>query len=88
MIRIAMGSCVCLCLVIAAFVVRLPASADAPITPAQFAELHAKLIQQSQSERWTQVPWITDIWEARQRALREGKPIFMWAMNGHPLGCT
>ena len=26
--------------------------------------------------------------EAFARAKREGKPIFLWEMDGHPLGCT
>ena len=41
-----------------------------------------------QKERWTDIPWIGELWEGRQRAAREEKPLFIWAMNGHPLGCT
>jgi len=26
--------------------------------------------------------------DAQAAAAREGKPIFIWAMDGHPLGCT
>jgi len=26
--------------------------------------------------------------DAQAAATREGKPIFIWAMDGHPLGCT
>ena len=26
--------------------------------------------------------------EARQEAAKQKKPIFIWAMDGHPLGCT
>lgn len=39
-------------------------------------------------ERWTEIPWIGELWEARQKAYREKKPLFIWAMNGSPLGCT
>ena len=38
--------------------------------------------------RWQAVPWQTDLWEARRLALEVGRPIFLWAMNGNPLGCT
>ena len=38
--------------------------------------------------RWTEIPWQTDLWEARRLAQATGKPIFMWAMNGNPLGCV
>jgi hypothetical protein len=37
---------------------------------------------------WTAIPWITDLWEARQKAAQEGKPIFVWSASGDPLGCT
>jgi hypothetical protein len=38
--------------------------------------------------RWQGIPWQTDLWEARRLAAGQGKPIFLWAMNGNPLGCT
>ena len=28
------------------------------------------------------------LWQARERAAAEGKPILLWEMDGHPLGCT
>ncbi|NNM28822.1 MAG: hypothetical protein HKO57_04830, partial [Akkermansiaceae bacterium] len=37
---------------------------------------------------WRGVGWETDLWKARQRAAAEGKPVFLWEMDGHPLGCT
>jgi hypothetical protein len=37
---------------------------------------------------WLEIPWETDLWEARRRAAAEGKPVFLWEMDGHPLGCT
>ena len=41
-----------------------------------------------QKEKWLTIPWKIDILEAREQAAREGKPLFMWAMNGNPLGCV
>ena len=38
--------------------------------------------------RWQEIPWQTDIREACRIAATEGKPVFLWAMNGNPLGCT
>lgn len=40
------------------------------------------------AERWEEVAWETDLLAARERAIREKRPLFLWAMNGHPLGCT
>jgi len=59
-----------------------------PIPAARFAELH-KLIKPAESEsKWTQIPWLASLWEARTRAAAEGKPILLWEMDGHPLGCV
>jgi hypothetical protein len=39
-------------------------------------------------ESWQSIDWQTDLQAARAEAARSGKPIFLWAMNGNPLGCT
>jgi hypothetical protein len=59
-----------------------------PIRPEQVGELQA-LIKPGQGEdRWAAIPWLTDLWQARKLAARLGKPILLWEMDGHPLGCT
>ncbi|MEX2561058.1 MAG: hypothetical protein WD403_14140 [Pirellulales bacterium] len=35
-----------------------------------------------------EIPWGIDLWQARRQAAAEGKPILLWEMDGHPLGCT
>lgn len=54
---------------------------------ATFQRLHAEL-QPSKAERWRTIPWKIDLLDAQQTAAKERKPIFIWAMDGHPLGCT
>jgi hypothetical protein len=54
----------------------------------QFKALHAAVAPSGPAERWAEIPWQTDLQAARQKAAREGKPLFMWIMDGHPLGCT
>lgn len=39
-------------------------------------------------EGWQDVPWRTDLAAARREAARTSRPLFLWAMNGNPLGCT
>jgi hypothetical protein len=34
------------------------------------------------------LPWMTDLWEARRKAAAEGKPLLVWVGDGHPLGWT
>ena len=38
--------------------------------------------------RWTDIDWATDLWAARRRAAAVRRPLFIWAMNGNPLGCV
>ena len=47
------------------------------------------LIKASPGEaRWDEIPWTTSLWEARKKAAALGKPLFIWAANGNPLGVT
>lgn len=48
----------------------------------------AELMPTKDEEKWLSIPWRTDLNQARADAQREGKPIFLWVMNGHPMGCT
>ncbi len=59
-----------------------------PIAPAQFAKLHALIKPAADDEKWNEIPWLSSLWQARQKAAAEGKPILLWEMDGHPLGCT
>src|SRR5262245_58939919 len=54
----------------------------------EFAALHAAVAPRGQTERWTEIPWQADLETARREAARAGKPLLMWVMDGHPLGCT
>src|SRR5262245_12328884 len=52
------------------------------------AERIASVLPTPQEESWLQVPWRIDLTQARAEAQRTGKPLFLWIMEGHPLGCT
>ena len=39
-------------------------------------------------DAWRTIPWRISLLDAQRAAAQEGKPIFIWAMDGHPLGCT
>lgn len=65
---------------------RPPASGR--LTAAEFGRLHAKLTKMSTEKVWS-IPWQLSVREARERAARENKPVFLWiSSNGgtHPLG--
>jgi|TARA_Y100000588_G_scaffold296908_1_gene317518 hypothetical protein len=57
------------------------------LTEAEFQKLHREL-QPNPKATWRTIPWKTSVLDAQAAAGREGKPIFIWAMDGHPLGCT
>ena len=37
---------------------------------------------------WTAIPWRASFWSALSEAQASERPVLLWAMNGHPLGCT
>jgi hypothetical protein len=48
----------------------------------------ASVIPTAEEDRWLAIPWRTDIMQARLEAQRYNRPLFLWVMNGHPMGCT
>lgn len=46
-----------------------------------------KLILPTDAESgWSKISWMSDLFEARLRAAKEGKPLFVWSMAAEPLG--
>lgn len=58
----------------------------AELSDTEFKRLHAEL--QPGDSPWLTIPWKISVLNAQQSAAKEDKPIFIWAMDGHPLGCT
>ena len=38
--------------------------------------------------KYESIGWRNAFWPAVQEARKLGRPILLWTMNGHPLGCT
>ena len=57
------------------------------LSDAEYRRLQ-KLLRPDDSEPWRTIPWKIGLLDAQHTAARENKPIFIWAMDGHPLGCT
>ena len=64
-----------------------PALRAGELTQAEFQRLHEQL-QPAEDEPWRTIPWKIALLDAQRSAAKEKKPIFIWAMDGHPLGCT
>ena len=59
-----------------------------PLDARTFEETLAFITPRAEDMTWASIPWQTDLWEARQLAAAQQKPIFAWMMNGNPLGCV
>jgi hypothetical protein len=60
-------------------------------TAARAQDLDAKLkalLPRPEEERWLKPQWRSDLAAGRFEANESGKPIFLWLMDGDPLGCT
>lgn len=49
---------------------------------AEIDELHQLIKPHAGESRWMEIEWHPNIWEARQQAAKEGKPLFLWAGSG------
>jgi hypothetical protein len=65
----------------------LHAAPPAALTDAEAAAVLKTVRPNAGEDAYAQVPWLTSLWEARKKAAAEGKPILLWEMDGHPLGC-
>ncbi len=58
-----------------------------PLTRVDFDVVKKLVPPQASEDEFDKIPWLTSIWAAREKAAKEGKPILLWEMDGHPLGC-
>ena len=50
--------------------------------------LKQEILPSKAESAWLEIDWKTDLWEARKEAAKTDKPIYLWEMDGHPLGCV
>ena len=60
-----------------------------PTLSSETGSLWADHIVASESElAWEQIPWRPSFLTGLREAAAAEKPLLLWVMNGHPLGCT
>lgn len=59
------------------------------LSVAEMGKLHRLIKPQPGESRWLEIDWYPSVWEGRQKAAQEGKPLFLWAGSGGapPAGC-
>ena len=60
---------------------------SSPLDEARFHELQ-ELLTPDPDAVWRSIPWRIDLLAAQAEAAEQKRPLFVWAMDGHPLGCT
>jgi hypothetical protein len=56
--------------------------------PDRFARTRELVMPSASELAWQAIPWRAEFGAAVVEAQRAHKPVLLWAMNGHPLGCT
>ncbi len=57
-------------------------------TQEQFETVATFIGASDEESKWQQIPWLPSLREGMQLANEKKKPLFVWAMNGDPLGCV
>jgi len=59
-----------------------------PPADATLEEKVRSVLPREEENQWQRVTWRTNLQAARLESQLTGRPIFLWIMNGNPLGCT
>ena len=64
-----------------------------PLSPIQLADRNFAAWRDHLRPRpaelaWLRIPWLTTLGDGIVHADAESRPLLLWVMNGHPLGCT
>jgi len=62
----------------------VPQSLDETTLPAWRDHLMPRAVE----NRWQQVGWRSTLGDGLREAAARDRPLLLWVMNGHPLGCT
>ena len=65
-----------------------PARAKFELDDQNYAEWRKHILPDTGELAWQQIPWATTFKDGIVAADAAGKPLLLWTMNGHPLGCT
>lgn len=55
---------------------------------ARVAAKRAEILPDASERRWEAIDFLPSYAAGLKAASEQGKPMLLWVMNGHPLGCT
>lgn len=58
---------------------------DRPKLPAEMERIARVVKPRADETRWSRIPWLTDLAQARQVALQEHRPLFLFVSGDDPL---
>lgn len=67
------------------------AIADEPqfdLNSGNIATWQKRILPTEEEMTWAKIGWRENLRSGIEEAARSGKPVLLWTMNGHPLGCT
>lgn len=74
--------------IVAVLLLALAALRAEELTPQTLDAWIERISPRPDELRWREVPWRPVFADAVVEAEEAGRPLLIWAMNGHPLGCT
>jgi len=64
------------------------APAGVPLASDTLDAWRAHILPGADELAYASIPWHVTFADGLEAARAEGRPLLLWAMNGHPLGCT
>ena len=61
---------------------------DPTLTATTLDAWQTHILPRPDEVRWEQIPWLSTFAGGLAAAGHAQRPLLLWAMNGHPLGCT
>ena len=65
-----------------------PVEADIDLSDENYAVWRDHILPDLSEMAWNQIPWLSTFKDGIIAADAAGRPLLLWTMNGHPLGCT
>jgi hypothetical protein len=56
--------------------------------PLDLAACRDHVLPDADELAWRAIPWLAELRAGLAAGAEQRKPVLLWAMNGHPLGCT